>query len=129
IQMELCSLSLADYLDDRNYSGKDDFVKDAKNIFGQIIDAVKYIHSQDIIHRDLTPRNLFLDDDLNVKIGDFGLSKKSKEDKLLSTYDSYGNIMYMAPEELDDYKCSKKSDIYSLGIIYLELLTNFNTML
>jgi len=132
IQMELCSVSLAEYLEERNYRGfkfdKDD-EEDSKDIFKQIIAAVKHIHSNDIIHRDLSLRNIFLDDELNVKIGDFGLSKRSADDCLYDAADSYGNLVYMAPEEIEDYRCSKKSDIYSLGIIYFELLTPFKTMM
>jgi tRNA A-37 threonylcarbamoyl transferase component Bud32 len=129
IQMELCDTSLSEYLDNRNYSGTETDVDIDKKIFKQIIDAIRYIHSQDIIHRDLTPKNIFLDKSLNVKIGDFGLSRLSEEDKLLTIDDSYGNMIYMSPEESDDYKCSQKSDTYSLGIIYFELLTQFKTMM
>lgn len=132
IQMELCSSSLSEYLEERNYRSDeytDEDRKDAKQIFKQVIDAVKNIHSQDIIHRDLSARNIFLDENLNVKIGDFGLSKRTIDDDLHNAYDSYGNLMYMAPEELEEYQCNKKSDIYSLGIVYFELLTPFQTMM
>ncbi len=131
IQMELCSLSLSQYLEDRNYSGikTGDFGIERK-IFRQILLGVKHIHSNDIVHRDLSPRNIFLDENYNVKIGDFGLSKETRSDDTPTIiYGSYGNLTYMAPEEIDDNICTKKSDIYSLGIIYLELLLPFSTLM
>jgi len=178
IQMELCSLTLCEYLEERNYRGTmnvSDCETEAIDIFHQIVNGVKYIHSQGIIHRDLSTKNIFLnnrmvtknsvnidsenrqdstdsdsflDDGKNcqlyllgqekqdeyeniieVKIGDFGLSRKHTGDGLKFADDSYGNLTYMAPEEMDDGQFSSKSDIYSLGIIFLELLVPFKTMM
>ncbi len=74
--------------------------------------------------------NIFLTDNYCVKIGDFGLSKdiSNSQNKDNVSEDSYGNTMYMAPEQLEDKIYNKKSDIYSLGIVYLELVKRFGTV-
>ncbi len=128
IQMELCDISLTQYLESRNYRGSGIDIEDEKEIFKQLINGIKYIHSERIVHRDINPRNIFLTDNFCVKIGDFGLSKDISSVKGNSVSDdSYGNTMYMAPEQLEDKIYNKKSDIYSLGIVYLELLKPFGT--
>ena len=129
IQMELCHMTLREYLTDRNYSGFPFVVEEELFIFKQIIKGLKHIHRQNIIHGDLNPGNIFFDDNMDVKIGDFGLSKKTdKEDNFVNT-DSYGNILYMSPENEIDYICNKKSDVYSLGIIFFEIIHKFGTMM
>ena len=129
IQMELCKMSLKDYLLDRNYN-QDRIDKDiVDKIFINILKGVQYIHSQNIIHRDLNPNNVFLDDDLNPKIGDFGLAMQSnelEESDFESSKSGYGTFLYSSPERslgIDSDKC----DIYSLGIIYYELLNIYKT--
>jgi len=154
IQMELCSLTLCEYLENRNYQGVsiEDCHDEAQEIFIQIVKGVRYIHSLDIIHRDLSTKNIFLtdktvikdaknrltytghdelseDDGFDIKIGDFGLSRKHAGDELKVADDSYGNFTYMAPEEMNDFQFSHKSDVYSLGIIYLELIYPFKTLM
>ena len=152
IQMELCSVTLCDYLENRNYQGisQEDCQDEAMEIFTQIVKGVSYIHSQGIIHRDLSTKNIFLndkaivknirnrltyndeaseDEGFDVKIGDFGLSRKNAGDELKDADDSYGNFTYMAPEEMNDFQFSHKSDVYSLGIIYLELVYPFKTLM
>jgi hypothetical protein len=126
IQMELCDINLADFMEGRNYRSSFDF-GEAIGIFSSILDGVEHIHSQDIIHRDLSPVNIFMDDKLNIKIGDFGLSRKVSE-KINTESDDYGNAIYMAPEDLNEFVCTERSDVYTLGILFLELLVPFNTM-
>lgn len=129
IQMELCDISLTQYLESRNYKGSRINIKDDREIFKQLVNGLKYIHSEGIVHRDINPRNIFLTNNYCVKIGDFGLSKDIRNMKGINICeDSYGNTMYMAPEQLEDKIYNKKSDIYSLGIVYLELLKPFGTM-
>lgn len=82
----------------------------------QIVAGVKYLHDNHIIHRDLKPDNLFLNENLHVKIGDFGLSihnkKVGKRQKSL-----YGTPDYMAPEILKRKGHSYKVDIWSIGCV------------
>lgn len=87
----------------------------------QLIDALKYIHSNKVIHRDLKLSNLFLTDKMELKVGDFGLSSKIEfegERKMTSC----GTPNYMAPEILNKKGHSYEVDIWSLGVIIYTLL-------
>ena len=93
-----------------------------KNIILQICKGLKEIHKNKIIHRDLTPDNIFIDNNKRIKIGDFGISK------ITTTLNNYANskvgkFNYMAPEILKGTKHNNKVDIYSLGCIIYELFT------
>ncbi|XP_032664784.1 eukaryotic translation initiation factor 2-alpha kinase isoform X2 [Odontomachus brunneus] len=140
IQMELCQrLSLKEWL-------KQDSIRDPSrvlSIFQQIIDAVEYIHLQGLIHRDLKPSNIFFAFDNSIKVGDFGLvtgivesydgtSTPEFEDETATLMDCVhtacvGTHLYMSPEQANGQTYNYKVDIYSLGIIYFELLTPFST--
>lgn len=87
----------------------------------QIVSGVKYLHDKQIIHRDLKLGNLFLNDDLHVKIGDFGLATKIEFDgerkKTLC-----GTPNYIAPEILNKKGHSYEVDIWSIGCVMYTLL-------
>ena len=84
------------------------------NIIKQICIGIKEIHNKNIVHRDLKPENIFMNDTMNIKIGDFGLSKQLKSYKAYTlTKNKAGSEYYIAPEILDNGIYNKKSDIWS----------------
>lgn len=124
IQMELCTKSLADRLEERNYGDTSIDTKVEKKLFLQIVDALSYVHECGVVHGDISCANIFLDKDMNIKVGDFGLSKRTEDVTVMA---SYGNMLYMAPERLEGV-CNYASDVFSLGLIYVELMTIFGSM-
>lgn len=127
IQMELCQMTLETYINKRNYNNEEINFSFSISIFKSIVGAICEIHQNNIIHCDINPKNIFLDDKMNVKVGDFGLSKHYIENnELLIDNGYYGNILYLSPEQ-EKKLCNNKSDIYSLGIVFLELMISFNT--
>uniref|UniRef100_H2ZNB9 non-specific serine/threonine protein kinase n=1 Tax=Ciona savignyi TaxID=51511 RepID=H2ZNB9_CIOSA len=85
-----------------------------------MLDALQYMHSRKVLHRDLKPGNILLVNK-DVKLADFGVSKQL----LLSTYQGQaaGTFLYMSPEMLKGQKYNAKSDIWSLGCVFYELFT------
>ncbi|WEW59303.1 Cell cycle serine/threonine-protein kinase cdc5/MSD2 [Emydomyces testavorans] len=94
----------------------------------QLCGAVKYLHKRNVAHRDLKMGNLFLDRNMNIKVGDFGLAAiilTEKDEKRRKTL--CGTPNYIAPEVLDKNKGghTQKVDIWSLGVIFFAMLTGF----
>ncbi len=105
----------------------------ALNAVSQICDALEYAHSQGFVHRDIKPANIFIDSRGNLKVGDFGLAKLVGEEVvseteqmggLTMTGTAMGTPLYMAPEQMDDgANVDHRADIYSLGVMFYEMLT------
>ena len=93
----------------------------ARKFFQQIICAVEYCHRHKIVHRDLKPENLLLDEQLNVKIADFGLSNIMTDGNFLKT--SCGSPNYAAPEVISGkLYAGPEVDVWSCGVILYVLL-------
>lgn len=135
IQMEYCeNHTLADLIKDELFFRPDDYWR----LLSQIVDALGYIHVNGIIHRDLKPVNIFIDQEQNVKIGDFGLARTVNQpvtttSSMPSTADELtkevGTGLYIAPEVLsaDSSIYDSKIDMYSLGIIFFEMVFPMTT--
>ncbi|GJN06812.1 hypothetical protein PR202_ga24577 [Eleusine coracana subsp. coracana] len=92
-------------------------------IIKEICEGLSYLHQQNIVHLDLKPANILLDHHMVPKITDFGISKCFDEKQTRAiTKNLCGSMGYMAPESFDGV-ITFKSDIYSLGIIIIEMLT------
>ncbi len=94
-----------------------------------ITDALCYAHDDNVIHRDIKPSNIMTDKQGKVIITDFGVSKSLKDD--LTVHDSsltlpgkmLGSPQYMSPEQIKGLPADKRSDLYSLGIVFYEMIT------
>jgi len=93
-----------------------------RTIFAQLLQAVQYLHSKSVIHRDLKSQNVFLAEDGHVRLGDFGLCRRTPGQVLgQATMSHAGTDCYMAPECLASSKYGKPADMWSLGCVLLEL--------
>jgi alpha-tubulin suppressor-like RCC1 family protein/tRNA A-37 threonylcarbamoyl transferase component Bud32 len=132
IRMELCDKTLQQLMDEIN---SDSNIKDNENLtqigyyiasqlFIEILECVQYLHKNQIIHRDLNPYNIMIKmnrkNNRFIKICDFGLIAIHKFAQQSHTQDR-GNISYAAPEVLIGRKYDTKADIYSLGIVLINL--------
>ena len=101
------------------------FIKEKDKLAYQIINAVHSCYKNNIVHRDLKPQNIFLDKDLNVKLGDFGLSDNFKYGRKESS--ESGTKHYMCYEKIKKFEHNPfKADLYSLGVILYELYTKLS---
>ncbi|ORZ23114.1 kinase-like domain-containing protein [Absidia repens] len=137
--VELCeNKTLAEMLKTRRYFTE----PEVRYYLIQLLDACEYMHEQQVVHRDIKLSNIFLDYNMDVKLGDFGLSamlqtsedrkrqrntkkKKKKSQSFLLTFKTVcGTPNYMAPEILfGDHRHNQMVDIWSLGILMYTLLT------
>ncbi|KAI7848467.1 kinase-like domain-containing protein [Circinella umbellata] len=116
IQMELCvNGSLAEYI---KYHNRNIPESDVWSILYELAQGVKAIHDANIIHLDLKPSNVLINDMGSIKIGDFGVSVREPVD--LRWVKGEGDRRYMAPDLLRD-QFHKPADIFSLGLIVLEM--------
>jgi len=94
----------------------------------QILDAFSYAHSKGIVHRDIKPSNIIISDRDEIKILDFGIAKLLSEagNKLTKTGTQMGTVFYMSPEQVQGKDIDIRSDIYSLGVTFYQMLTGIS---
>lgn len=91
---------------------------------GQMVaGALRYAHRQEVIHRDIKPANLLASWDRVVKLTDFGIARLLHETKLTKEGKLIGTASYLSPEQAAGKSATRKSDLYSLGIVLYELVT------
>ncbi|KAM3277732.1 hypothetical protein ACQJBY_045558 [Aegilops geniculata] len=114
--------SLRDYISDESCGLE---WRKRYQIINGICQGLNYLHENRIVHLDLKPENVLLDDNMVPKITDFGLSRYFEERQTSQSITSNisGTLGYIAPELYDGEKITIQSDIYSLGIIIIEILT------
>ena len=96
---------------------------DALKLLRQMAEALRVLHEAGVLHRDLKPGNVMLRDDESVALIDFGMSKQLELDaSITSTGQIFGTPYYMSPEQGHGRHTDERSDLYSLGIIFYEML-------
>lgn len=109
------------------YSRKNNCSVDEKiALFIQVLEAVRHAHENLVIHRDLKPGNILVTESGDVKILDFGISKLLEEDDLPSITRTGARLLtlkYAAPEQVRQDNITTSTDLYSLGVIFYELMT------
>lgn len=92
------------------------------SFMAQVGDGLSHAHTSGVIHRDIKPSNIHLSDNGNVKILDFGIARIPSSDLTRSGV-RRGTPIYMSPELIRGHQCDERSDIFSAGIVFYELLT------
>ena len=107
-------------------------VEGALNAVSQICDALQYAHDMGFVHRDIKPANIFINQQGILKVGDFGLAKlvggndAGNDNDLAGLTGSgiaLGTMHYIAPEQLAEGMVDRRADIYSLGVMFYQMLT------
>ena len=98
-------------------------LSEAIDIMLQITEGIKEAHDSYIIHRDLKPQNILIKENGEIKITDFGIAMALNSTQLTQTNSVMGSVHYLPPEQASGKGATIKSDIYSMGILFYELLT------
>jgi serine/threonine protein kinase len=112
--MEFCEGGdLKNLIDKRYYDDLKKFnKKEILEILSQLCDGISYLHTKNIIHRDIKSQNIFFTKDNILRIGDFGLAKKIKKNKRNSYMTIAGTDSYMAPEVVRGESYGKPVEIF-----------------
>ena len=98
-------------------------LSEAIDIMLQITDGISQAHDSYIIHRDLKPQNIMIKEDGAIKITDFGIAMALNSTQLTQTNSVMGSVHYLPPEQASGKGSTIRSDIYSMGILFYEILT------
>ena len=98
-------------------------LSEAIDIMLQITDGISQAHDSYIIHRDLKPQNIMIKEDGTIKITDFGIAMALNSTQLTQTNSVMGSVHYLPPEQASGKGSTIRSDIYSMGILFYEILT------
>ena len=97
---------------------------ETENIIRQIVSALSYLHSKEIMHRDIKPQNFKVQPDGTVKMLDFGIAKNKNSPKLTQAGFVVGTMDYLAPEQFNQ-QAELKSDVWALAVMAYELVTGY----
>jgi serine/threonine protein kinase len=97
---------------------------DAARMICQVADALVWASAKGVVHRDLKPSNLYLDQNGRIIVLDFGIAKAADVPTVLTmATERLGTTYYMSPEQIRGEPCDTRSDLYSLGVVFFELLS------
>ncbi|HLX80207.1 MAG TPA: serine/threonine-protein kinase, partial [Burkholderiales bacterium] len=95
---------------------------EAVRIMGELLDALDFAHEVNVIHRDVKPANVMLDEQRRVKLADFGVARVQDSD-LSAAGTMVGTPAFMSPEQIQGQKIDRRTDIFSAGVVLYQLLT------
>ena len=88
----------------------------------QILKAARFAHRRGIVHRDIKPHNVIVDDEGRAKVTDFGIARAGASD-MTETGSIMGTAQYLSPEQAQGHPVDARADLYSIGVVLYELLT------
>jgi serine/threonine-protein kinase PpkA len=98
--------------------------RQALSLLAQAASALREVHHRGVIHRDIKPGNLMARGDGSIVLADFGIAKRLDDERSRTRHgELYGTPYYVSPEQIEGNPATAQSDIYSLGIIFYEMLT------
>jgi serine/threonine-protein kinase len=100
-------------------------IERATHLTLQILDALDTMHKHGVVHRDLKPENIMVDDEDRIKLIDFGIAMKEDARRItfVDMSATLGTPDYISPEQVKGQRGDQRSDIYSLGVMFYEMLT------
>lgn len=98
--------------------------KTLSNVMIQVCDALDYAHENGIVHRDVKPANIMIMSGCKVKVMDFGIARLDASASMTQTGTALGTPNYISPEQLKGQPVDRRSDIFSVGVVFYELLTS-----
>lgn len=105
-------------------SGKRYSLEQSLRMVGDLLSALEYAHRQSVVHRDVKPANLLIENDGRVKLTDFGVARIQDSSEATRTQGSMvGTLKYMSPEQVQGQPIDARADLFAVGIVLYQLLT------
>ena len=98
-------------------------IEEATAIFGQIVEAIEWMHERGVIHRDIKSGNVKINARGQVKLLDFGIAVTDNAPKLTATGTFVGTVHYLSPEQIRGARADERCDIWALGVLFYEMLS------
>lgn len=99
---------------------------EAVRIVAEVLEALAHAHGQGVVHRDVKPQNIMLDEEGRAKVMDFGIARLIDTETLTAEGDLLGTVAYMSPEQAAGRRAGPASDVYSAAVVLFELLAGSN---